>query len=186
MRFQVRLAAVAAAFAVTLSAASAQVSSGATVNGALVQDLSSNHAYVGEPVTLMNVTSANGSGNVYHAKLFGHVTAVRAAGQGRAAQLQMQFVTLVLPNGAYYGVNTTVVGMNTVTKNNTLKEAGGALAGMIVGNAIGKTLFHASGGGLVGLAGGYLIARNNRQNMDIAPGSVISVRLNSVVRKQSH
>jgi len=186
MRIRLGFAALIAAFALAIGGASAQVYSGTTVNGTLTSDVNSANAYVGQPVTLVNVTSTDGSGRVVRGKLFGNVTEVQRAGQGRAAKLSMHFRTLVLPNGAYYTVDTTVTGMQANTKNNTLKEAAGALGGMLVGNAIGKTIFHASGGGLVGLAGGYMIAKNNRENMTVPAGSIVTVRLNSVVRRQSH
>ena len=186
MRVRLGFAALIAAFALAIGGASAQVSSGASVNGTLTQDVNSANAYVGQPVSLVNVTSADGSGRVVRAKLFGNVTQVQRAGQGRPAKLEMRFRTLVLPNGAYYAVDTTVTGMQAKTKNNTLKEAAGALGGMLVGNIIGKTVLHTSGGGLVGLAGGFLIAKNNRENMTVPAGSIVTVRLNSVVRRQSH
>lgn len=186
MRRSMAGAALACFTAVTMAAAQAALTSGSLLNGTLNQNLSSNHAYRGEPVSLYNVTSNDGSGSVVRGKLFGYVKSVQPAAQGRPGKIELRFTTLVLPSGATYNVSTTVTQTNTQTKNNTLKEAGGALAGMLVGNMLGKTIFHTGAGGLIGAAGGFLLAKNNRQNVNIPAGSVVQVRVNSVVRRQSH
>lgn len=159
---------------------------GTRLNGTITQSFSSQNAYVGQPVVLTNVTSANGSGAVVGAKMYGTVTHVVRAGQGRTAQIQMTFNRLVLPNGTRYRIDGVVTGMNTNTKSNALKEAGGAVAGMIVGNIIGKTIFHMSGAGFLGAAGGYLIARNNRQNVSVPANSAVQVQLYSVRRQAGY
>jgi hypothetical protein len=117
--------------------------------------------------------------------MYGTVTRVIRAGQGRTAQLRMTFTRLVLPSGASYAIDGVVTGMQAQTKNNALKEVGGAVAGMIVGNIIGKTIFHASTGigGFLGAAGGYLIAKNNRQNVTVPSGSAVRVTLRTVRRQ---
>lgn len=178
--------ALAGFMAATMVVAQAALTSGSLLNGTLNQNLSSNHAYVGEPVSLSNVTSDDGSGSVSGGTLYGSVTQVQKAGQGRPGQIQMRFTRLVTRGGAVYSVNTTVTKTNTSTKNNALKEAGGALAGMLVGNMIGKTVFHTGVGGFLGAAGGFLIAKNNRSDINIPAGSVVQVQVNSVVRRQSH
>lgn len=172
--------ALAGFLAVTMAAAQA-LSAGSMLNGTLNQNLSSNHAYVGEPVSLSNVSG----GGVNGGTLYGYVSAVQKAGQGRPGSIQLHFNRLVA-NGATYTVQTSVTNANVSTKNNTLKEAGGALAGMLVGNAIGKTVFHSGLGGVAGAAGGYMLAKNNRQDVNISAGSTVQVQVNSVVRRQSH
>ncbi len=97
----------------------------------------------------------------------------------------MTFTRLVLPSGATYAVDGVVTGMQAQTKNNVLKEAGGAIAGMAVGNMLGKTIFHVAGGGLVGLAGGFLLAKNNKADVTVSRGSAVRVTLRSV-RRQAH
>ena len=186
MRKLIAGAVLAAAFASTMVVAQAALTSGSLLNGTINQNLSSNHAYVGQPVTLSNVTSDDGSGSVVGGTLYGSVTSVQPAGQGRPGKISMQFTRLVTRSGATYAVSTTVTKTQTSTKNNALKEAGGAVAGMLVGNAIGKTLFHVGGGGIVGAAGGFLLAKNNQQKVNIPAGSIVQVQLLSVVRRQSH
>lgn len=179
-------AVMASMMAATALTAQASLTSGSLLNGTLNQNLSSNHAYVGEAVTLSNVTSNDGSGSVVGGTLYGTVTSVQAAGQGRPGRIQLGFTRLVLRSGTTYAVNTTVTKTNVQTKNNTLKEAGGALAGMLVGNAIGKTVFHTGVGGFLGAAGGFLLAKNNHENVNIPAGTIVQVQVNTVSRRQSH
>lgn len=172
--------ALAGFMAITMAAAQA-LTSGSMLNGTLNQNLSSNHAYVGEPVSLSNVHG----GGVGGGTLYGYVSAVQKAGQGRPGSIQLHFNRLVTSSSTYT-VQTSVTNANVSTKNNALKEAGGALAGMLVGNAIGKTVFHTGIGGIVGAAGGFLLAKNNRQDVNMPSGTTVQVQVNSVVRRQSH
>lgn len=114
--------------------------------------------------------------------LLGTVTKVVRASQGRAAQLQMRFRTLRLADGTAYNVDGLVTGMKAKTKSNIVKEAAGAVGGLLVGNVLGKALGLA-GGGLIGAAGGFLIMKNSKANMIIASGAVVSVQLESVKRQ---
>jgi hypothetical protein len=185
MRLHTTIAAVLTMVFVATLTASAAPQVGALLDGTIDQNLSSNHAFAGQTVSLSNVTSDDGSRSVHGARLYGHVSEVQRAGQGRPGRLRLDFTTLVLANGTRYAISTTVTNMRVETKSNALKEAGGALAGMLVGNAVGKTLFGGSAGGPIGAAGGFLLARNNRQDVNIPAGSVVQVQLNSVTRRQS-
>jgi hypothetical protein len=163
-------------------AAAAQPAPGTSLNGTIQQSLDTKSVAVGQAVTLTSVTSADGSGAIVGARLAGEVTNVVRAGQGRPAQLQMRFTRLRLANGSVYDVNGVVTGMKSTTKNNALKEVGGALGGMIVGNVLGKAV-GINGGGLAGAAGGFLLAKNSKENMSIPAGSVVTVQLQSARRQ---
>lgn len=184
MRHLLAAAAFAGALATVTASAIAAPVAGSQYAGVITTSVSTANAYVGEPITLTHVYSP-GAG-INGATMYGTVTKVVRAGQGRPAQLQMTFTRLTLPSGASYAIAGVVTGMQANTKNNALKEAGGAVAGMIVGNIIGKTIFHASGGGLIGAAGGFLIAKNNRENMSVPAGSAVRVTLRSVRRQAIH
>ncbi|HEY9181277.1 MAG TPA: hypothetical protein VIO32_11205 [Candidatus Baltobacteraceae bacterium] len=185
MRHLIASAAVALSVLIAAAPALAAPYAGAQYAGIITTTVNTKDAYTGEPVTLNNVTSEDGS--VKGAHMYGTVTRVVRAGQGRPAQLRMTFTKLVLPSGATYAIDGVVTGMQSQTKSNALKEIGGAVAGMIVGNIIGKTIFHASGGmsGFLGAAGGYLVAKNNRENMTVPSGSAVRVTLRTVHR-QAH
>jgi hypothetical protein len=185
MRLRLACTALTAfAFATTL-AAHAALTSGTLLNGTIDNNYSSNHAYVGQSVSLSNVTNDDGSGTVTGGRLYGTVVEVQKAGQGRPGKIAFHFNRLVTRSGAVYAVDGHVTEMKANTKNNTLKEAGGALAGMLVGNAIGKSLFHLGGGGIVGAAGGFLLAKNNHQDINVSAGSIVQVELTSVTRRQA-
>lgn len=184
MRLRIAGALMAGIVMASTLTAQAALTNGSLLNGTIDQNLSSNHAYVGESVSLSNVTSNDGSGSVVGGRLYGRITDVQAAGQGRPGKIRMHFTTLVTRHGTY-SVDTRVTGVKAQTKNNAVKEAGGALAGMLVGNAIGKTLFGVSGFGILGAAGGFLLAKNNRQNVSISAGSIVQVQVLSVTRRQA-
>ncbi len=184
MRQLLALAALAVSMVSFTGIADAQVAAGTDLAGVITQSISSNHAYAGEPVTLRNVSSE--SGGVRGATLYGTVTSAVPAGQGRPGKVQMHFTRLVLPSGATYAVDGVVSGMQANTKSNALKEVGGAVGGMLLGNIIGKTIFHTGIGGLLGAAGGFLIAKNNRQNVVVPAGTAVRVTVRSARRQASH
>jgi hypothetical protein len=152
-----------------------QLAQAGDFTGSVGTPLDSKTAYVGQPVELNDVSSADGS--IRHASMDGTVVSVTRPSQGRSAQIEIQFDHLQLRNGTSYRVVGMVTNMTVSTKSNALKEAGGALAGMLIGNAIGKTLFGVSGGGIAGALGGYLVAKDNRSDVTIPENAAITVRL---------
>lgn len=186
MRLRIASGSALAFIAATAIAAQASLVSGSLLNGTINDNYSSNHASVGQSVTLSNVTSDDGSGTITGGTLYGHVSAVQAASQGRPGKISFVFTKLITHAGSTYYVDTTVTKMQSNTKKNTLKEVGGGLAGMLVGNMIGKTIFHTGVGGFLGAAGGFLLAKNNKENVNVPKGSVLQVRVNSVTRRQTH
>jgi len=185
MRFRTAIAALIGLMLATAIAAKAQPAPGTLLDGTIDGDYSSNHAYAGQSVTVSNVASDAG-GAVHNGRLYGYVSSVQKAGQGKPGKIAFRFTELVTGSGVRYTIDSRVTQMKAQTKSNAAKEAGGALAGMLVGNAIGKTLFGASGGGVVGAAGGFLLAKNNHQDIDVPAGSIVQVELLSVTRRQSH
>ncbi len=174
---------VALAVALTQSVALAQPAPGTELRGTITTSLNTANAYVGEDVLVNNVATADGS--IEGAMMRGTVTDVVRAGQGRAAQIRMHFDYLTLANGRTYPINGVVVSAKAQTKSNAAKEVGGSVVGMLVGNALFKTLFAASGGGIIGAIGGFLVAKNNRQNMVVPAGSVVAVRVATPRRQQA-
>jgi hypothetical protein len=185
MRIRIVSGAIAAIFALSTAAALADLGTGTLLNGTITQAYSSKDAYVGQPVKLTNVTNDNGSGTVVGGTLYGRVSEVQKASQGRAGKIAFSFTRLVTQSGNTYSVDGEVTKMKAVTQNNALKEAGGALVGMLVGNALFKSLLHMGGGGIIGAAGGYLIAKNSRENISVAQGTIVQVQLNSITRRQA-
>ncbi len=82
MRYFLTAAAFAASILTISPIAALAVTSGESLAGLLATPIDSRTGYVGEPVTMTGVYSE--SGDVSGAKLYGTVTSVVHAGQGRA------------------------------------------------------------------------------------------------------
>jgi hypothetical protein len=166
------LTALAAAvmLAVAPIAALAQLSPGTILSGTFDQNLSSNHAQVGDPVSISN--AHNDNNNINGAKVYGHVASVQPAGQGRPGQITFSFDRVVTRSGNTYTIQSYPTSVNVQTKSNAGKELGGAAAGALVGGLLGHGV-----GALIGAAGGAVVAKNNRQNVLVPQGSAISIRI---------
>jgi len=171
-RLSTLLAAAAVAF-VPL-AASAQITAGTELSGTIDQQLDSKSAVVGQRFTMSNVHSQDN--NINGATIYGHVDEVQAAGQGRPAKISIAFDKLHTRSGASYALDGRATAVQENTKSNAVNEAGGAVAGMIVGNILGKKL-GTNAGGLLGAAGGYIYAKNAKQNVTIPANSVVTVQV---------
>ena len=143
-------------------------------DGTLFESVSSKSAKVGDQVALINVNSTDGT--IHNARMFGHVASVTRAGQGRSAQVLLEFDTLQLANGTTYPVVGQVTQVQVKTTNNAAKEVLGTVGGMIVGNILGKWL-GTNAGGVLGAAGGFLVAKNNREDVSVPANSNVAVRL---------
>ncbi len=173
----------AAALALVPLAGQAQVSAGTDLVGNMNQSVDSRSAVVGQRVVIGNVHSQDN--DITGATIYGHVCDVQSASQGRAGKLQICVDKLNTRSGNTYVLDGRVVGAQVNTKNNTLNEAGGAVAGMILGNIIGKRI-GTNAGGLLGAAGGYLYAKNAKQNVTIPANSVVTVQVLRARRQATH
>jgi hypothetical protein len=168
------IALTAAAVAFIPLAASAAVTAGTELVGTIDQNVSSKDAVVGQRITISNVHSQDN--NVTGAIIYGHVDDVQPAGQGRAGKVSIAYDTLKTRSGNTYALTGRTTGVTENTKSNVVNEAGGAVAGMIVGNILGKKV-GTNMGGLLGAAGGYLYAKNAKQNVTIPANSVVTVQV---------
>jgi hypothetical protein len=147
------------------------------LSGILGSALDSKSAFVGEAVTLRDVTSFDGS--IRGAMLFGSVTDVTRPGQGRNARVALHFDKLRLSDGSTKQIDGFVLSMKVQTKSNAAKEIGGAVLGMLVGSA----LFGVGGGSIIGAAGGYVVAKDNRSDVVIPENTDVTVRLGNPRRQ---
>jgi hypothetical protein len=168
------LALTAAAVAFIPLAASAAITAGTELVGTIDQNLSSKDAVVGQRLTISNVHSQDN--NITGATIYGHVDSVQAAGQGTPGKISIAFDTLKTRSGNTYALTGRATGITENTKSNAVNEAGGAVAGMIVGNILGKKV-GTNMGGLLGAAGGYIYAKNAKQNVTIPQNSVVTVQV---------
>jgi hypothetical protein len=196
MNFRSKIAALAmiAAFAapsIALAQAMVTLAKGDNVNLVMESTLDTGTAYVGQRFTARIVPPyPEGDTDLANAVASGEVVKVTPAGQGRNPELLQSFTTITLANGSSYPINAEVTGAGTKQQQ---KNAGHTvlttLGGLIAGNIIGKTIFHAATGigGLIGAAGGFLIGQNKKSNLTLSPGANIQLTLTRplLVRRQA-
>ncbi|HEY0615019.1 MAG TPA: hypothetical protein VGC96_10280 [Candidatus Elarobacter sp.] len=173
----------AAALAVVPLAAAAQITPGTNLNGTIDQTVDSKNAVIGQQVTISNVASTDH--NINGATMYGHVCDVQSASQGRPGKVQVCLDKLRTRSGNSYALDGRVVGAQVNTKSNVGNEVAGAVGGMIVGNILGKKI-GTNAGGLLGAAGGYMYAKNARQNVTIPSGTPVTVQVLSARRQATH
>ena len=162
---------------------------GAQINGRLRTTIDTGNAHVGDRF-VMDVVPPYPSGNpaFQGAIISGEVTSVTRAGQGTKPALGLQFDYLRLADGSTVDISASMTQdqrkQETANGGHTLLTTVG---GMLLGNAIGKTIFHTGGGGVVGAAGGLLYGINKKTNFQLQQGSDVQVTLNQTVtiRRQS-
>jgi len=138
------------------------------------QTLDSGSAQVGQRFTMTVVGPYPRSDQAFAgASLAGHVTNVTPAGQGKNPELAFAIDRISLQNGAQGHPILTVQAQQTQQHNNTGNVAASALAGMLVGNWLGKAVFNSNAGGAVGAVAGALYASNKRTNVSLRQGSEV-------------
>ncbi len=185
--------ATALAFLAGTAAASAQSTltlyQGAQIVGRMQQDVSTANAHVGDQFS-MDVVPPYPSGDAAFqgAVIVGQITSVTRAGQGTKPALGVQFDYLRMPDGTTVNISGTLTqAQQNNQQKNGARVALATLGGMLLGNVIGKTVFHTGGGGIAGAAGGFLYGYNQKTNFTIPAGSNATVTLNQTVtiRRQS-
>lgn len=152
--------------------ARAAIQPGTELTGNMDQPIGSKDAQVGQRFTMSHVHDQ--SNDIHDAVIYGHVAQVQRASQGRPGKIELAFDKLHTLAGNSYAIEGTASNVQVNTKSNALKEAAGALGGMIVGNVLGKWV-GTNIGGAVGAAGGFMYAKNNRENVVIPQNAVVTV-----------
>jgi uncharacterized protein YcfJ len=168
--------ATAAMLAPSMAPASRVVtlSSGTNVTASMNQTIDSGSAQTGQHFTMTVVPPYPQSSSAFSgATLYGHVTKVVPAGQGTNPEIAFAIDRMVLRNGDVGSPYLVVNAEQTQRHDNTAKVAIGALAGMVVGNWLGKAVFNSNAGGTVGAIAGALYASNNRTNVSLRQGSQV-------------
>jgi hypothetical protein len=162
----------------------ATVPSGTILTGTISTELNSKTANPGDTFTLNNVSTANGDGTVVNGTIYGHVVSVQRAGQGKQPEIQLAFDRIVTPDGRSQYISGTVQSMQQNTNSNAKREILGAVIGDIVGNYIGKHV-GTDLGGLIGAGGGYLYAKNYKENVTVPQGASLSIMVTPARQQQS-
>lgn len=178
-------AALAVAFVLIFGAQIAlagSLAAGTTITANLSSnDINTRNAYVGQPFSMTVVQPyPNGDSSYAGATVYGHVSNVVSAGQGRKAYMGLTFDKIVLRDGRSAHLTGHVIAAATKEQNMIARDAIGAGVGMVVGNYIGKHV-GTNLGGLAGAAGGYLYASNMKANLNLAKGAQVQLQLNHPV-----
>ncbi len=172
--------AFAAAFALALAADG--IPAGTPISGRLSTELDTAKVNVGDGFSLA-VTRPFPNDDVAFSGAFvrGHVARVIRAGQGRKPELDLAFDSITLANGESAPLSGHVLDVTPKKKSAVLQQAAGAGVGMIVGNVIGKTIFHTNLGGIAGAAGGFTYANNLKTNFVLPADSLVELQTDTEV-----
>jgi len=197
-RFARTLAVTAGALALALPALPASAQSTLPANTTITtvldtQDINTKNAQVGDGFTMDVVAPfPNGDPSFSGARVRGHVAEVTSGGQGRSARLRLAFDSIVFADGSSAPIAAAVTSTQAKDENTTTRRGLGALVGAAVGSQTIGRIIGGSAGSVVGLlggaAGGYLYAKNDKPNFDIAKGSAIVIDTTSpleVPRRQA-
>jgi hypothetical protein len=169
------LAAVLVTFA---GVALANISPGTKLTGNINRSLDSKDAQVGQTFLLTDVHTSNF--DINGATLYGHVANVQHAGQGTPGKIELAVDKVNTRAGSIYKTTGEVTNVQVDTRSNAGKEAAAAAGGALVAGLLGKSGWWAALGG----AGGYLVAKNSRQNVSIPQGSLVTVTVSQATRVQ--
>jgi hypothetical protein len=183
-RFGLIAAALALALAVPCAPALAQdatLPANTQINTVLdTQDINTKNAQVGDGFT-MDVVSPypGGDPSFSGARIRGHVADVVSGGQGRSARLRLAFDSIVFADGHSVPIQAAVASTQAKNENTTTRRGLGALVGAAIGSQTIGRIIGGSAGSVVGLlggaAGGYLYAKNDKPNFNIAKGTTIVI-----------
>jgi outer membrane lipoprotein SlyB len=157
---------------------------GAQLFARMDQPLSSKTVNVGDTFTMTVVPPfPSGDPAFTGAQVQGTVSSVQRAGQGTRPKIGMQLQFLRMADGSVANISgeVTQVTQQSSTANSIGKAALAALGGMLIGNAIGQTIFHTGGGGAAGFIGGALYGANAQENITIPQGSNVAMQLDQAV-----
>jgi hypothetical protein len=162
----------------------ARLAAGSIITGTLGNDLNTATANVGDQF-VVNVTPPypNDDGTYANAYVRGQVVAVTRAGQGTRPQLGLAFDRIVFADGRSMPVAGHVTSTDEKHASAIPQQAIGALAGMLVGNIIGKVVLHTSVGGIAGAAGGFLYANNLKTNFVVPKSSTVVIQVDQPLRQ---
>jgi len=176
-------AAVALAFALPIATDAADpIAAGTPISGRLSTDLDTGKVNVGDGFSLA-LTRPYPNDDVSYSGAFvrGHVARVIRGGQGRQPEIDLAFDSITLASGETAPLTGHVLDVTPKKKSAVVTQAAGAGVGMVVGNIIGKTIFHTNIGGLAGAAGGFTYANNRRTDFVLPADSLVELQTDEEV-----
>jgi hypothetical protein len=160
-------AAIAAALAMPALAASVNYPAGSTIDATLQHEIASKTARDGDRFTLVTPSGST---------IYGHLSEVVRAAPTRKAHLKLNFDVIQFPDGARSPIHATLTGVTTKRPVKYGQAGAQIVVGMVVGNILGKKV-GTNAGGLVGLAGGALLAANTAYDLVLPTGAAARLTL---------
>lgn len=191
-RIRIAIIAIMALFAVpsvALAAYTLSLGKGQAIHTVMDQTLDTKSAYVGERFTMHVVPPyPNGYDDFDGAVIHGDVIKLTHANTGVKPEMQLAITSITMRNGANYPIDgqpTSIAQHNKMRNGGTVAAYG--VGGMILGNVIGKTIFHSNIGGAVGAIAGGLTGYNKKSDFTLDQGTAVTVTLTHglVVRRQA-
>ena len=185
----VACAALLALLPIAASAATVTLPAGTQINVTLDNTINSGTAQVGDGFTA-HVQAPLPDPGLAGAIISGQVVQVQRAGQGTKPAIGLQLNTIRL----YDGTSAPIEGYLVSAQQRSQQKSGArvvatTLGGMLVGNAIGKTVFGSSStmGSWLGALSGFLIGQNYQANVQIPQYAPMVVQLNQnlSIRRQA-
>lgn len=162
--------------AINIATVKPTIPAGASIQGMLLQDLSSKSATVGQLISA-KIQEPVPDALLEGGTLVGKVIEAAPASQGRNPKLELSFNGVKLAGSSTtIPMSAKIVKINITQKSNAINEAAGAAAGMVVGNIVGKWL-GTNAGGALGAAGGYVLTSNAKQDLSVPAGSQVALQL---------
>jgi hypothetical protein len=158
------------------------IPAGTPISGRLSTDLDTGKTNVGDGFSLALTRPFPNDDPAYSgAFVRGHVARVIRAGQGRKPELDLAFDSITLASGETAPLTGHVLDVTPKKKSAIVNQAAGAGVGMIVGNIIGKSIFHTDIGGLAGATGGFVYANNRKTDFVVPAQSIVELQTDSEV-----
>jgi hypothetical protein len=158
------------------------IPAGTPLTGRLSTPLDTGKANVGDQFSIA-LTRPFPNDDVEYSGAFvrGHVSRVIRGGQGRKPEIDLAFDSITLANGDSAPLTGHVLDVTPKKKSAVATQAAGAGVGMIVGNVIGKSIFHTDIGGLAGAAGGFTYANNRKPDFVVPADSLVELQTDAEV-----
>jgi hypothetical protein len=160
-------AALTLALGMPALAASVNYPAGSTIDATVSHEIASRTARDNDAFTLVTPSGST---------IYGHLSEVVRATPTRKAHLKLNIDAIRFPNGARSPLHATLTGVTTKRPVKYGQAAAQVVGGMIVGNILGKTV-GTNAGGLIGLAGGALLAANTAYDLVIPAGAAARITL---------
>ncbi len=163
---------------------------GTEINAVMDSTLDSKTANVGDRFTMHVVQPfPQGYDDLDGAKVHGEVIKVTHANQGVKPEVVIAVNSVTLRDGSNYPLTGEITTMHPKEQHrNAARIAAMTIGGMIVGNILGKAIFHTNVGGAAGAAGGFAVGYNQKSDFQLQQGSTVGMTLTRslVVRRQAH